>query len=239
LVDVLAEVANIICCLDRPLEVLLSEGHAGGFSVGVVVGVTDVIEVRQLVNHSLHLLRVVWVVEGEVAYVNLLCCVGGVHKGVSRASANSPLSRRHPSLAYIARAVHHSSHRVELLHRPCNKLPVGRLGAEPRVDSRAARRLGAGLRGEDLVAGVLMPPQELCLLRTRATVVRHSSSCLSQNACGLLLAFLLSCLEPLFVFLRAHDIDRGVGPHDVSVFQVLRRISAWFPHPNVVQAISF
>jgi len=138
LVDVLAEVANIICCLDRSLEVLLSEGHAGGFSVGVVVGVTDMIEVRQLVNHSLHLLRVVWVVEGEVAYVNLLSTVGGVHEGVCRATTHTPLSRRHPSLAYVARAIQHISHRVELLHRSCLELPIGRLGAEPRVDSRAA-----------------------------------------------------------------------------------------------------
>jgi len=78
-IRILAKVARVVCCLEGRLEVGLSQVDAGPLAISVVVGVADVVEMRQLVDHSLHFLRVVGVVEGEVAHEDPLGGVCGVN----------------------------------------------------------------------------------------------------------------------------------------------------------------
>jgi len=55
-VDVLAEIPDVVCSLDGSTKVTLSEVHAGALAIGVVVGVSNVVEMRELVDHGLDLL---------------------------------------------------------------------------------------------------------------------------------------------------------------------------------------
>lgn len=78
-VCVFSKVSNTVSSLKGRSEVGLGKVDAGRFPISVVVCVSNVVEMRQLVDHSLHFLGVIWIVHGEVTNVDLLSSVGRIH----------------------------------------------------------------------------------------------------------------------------------------------------------------
>lgn len=79
LIDIFAEIANIVCCLNCSLVATLCQIHASLLAICVVVSPTNMIEVGQFVNDSLHFLTVVRVIKGEVTNVDVLVPVSWVN----------------------------------------------------------------------------------------------------------------------------------------------------------------
>jgi len=111
LIDVLSKVSNIISSPNRCLIVLLCKVDAGRFTIRIVVGAPNVVEVRELVDHSLNFLRVVRVIECEVTNVDLLCPVCWVDIGIRASTTTRALA----ALTHIGSTIHHAGHRSELL----------------------------------------------------------------------------------------------------------------------------
>lgn len=131
-VCVFAKVSNVVCSLKGCLEVTLGKVDAGPFAIRVVVRVPNVIEMRQLVDHSLNFLGVVWIVHSEVTDVNLLSGVGGIHirKGVATGTwAGS-------ALAYIGGIILDIVHCLELLENSLEARLCCR-SAKPAINQRS------------------------------------------------------------------------------------------------------
>jgi len=139
------------------LEIALSKIDTGSFAIGKVIGSSDVVKVRQLMDHSLHLLRVVREGEREVTYVHVLAPVGRINISIG---VSLTCKTGHVAIARLAPVdgVHlHCLHSVELSGSTRRELRLGSLCSEPSVHLSSARALCARSCAVDLVNGVFVP----------------------------------------------------------------------------------
>jgi len=217
----------------------LCEVDTRRFAISVIVGASDVVEMRELVNDCLNLLGVVRVVECKVTDVDLLGSVCWVDVCVGGATPTCSAHLRGATLAHVGAAVHDARHGVELLLGASVELCLSGRGAEPRVDGVGAARCGALNRLCDLEAGVLVPITELPFLAGRAS--RELDGCSNFRELTLIIeprtlfTSLLALLVPLLMLSGSLHEDCGLSAHDISVVHVtIIRLS----DTDIVQAIA-